>query len=167
MKIRAKALVIPIAAFALSGCEAVAVANVIGSILAPTPAKFAPAQNGPFRARTASEDMSPVLNEVADAKVTTACKKNLKKLAEAGADVLEGQLPEKGRLARESEAQPVAATTGEASSPEAGNCMRKWLCLPAQDYPLLTTFCPGLDVVEHKTMKDAPARNSEWTWDWN
>ncbi len=167
MKIRAKALVIPIAAFALSGCEAVAVANVIGSILAPTPAKFAPAQNGPFRARTASDDMSPVLNEVADAKVTTACKKNLKKLAEAGADTLASQLPKEDGPVREDKAEPVAVTTGETSSPEAGSCMRKWLCLPAQDYPLLTTFCPGLDVVEHKTTKDAPARNSEWTWDWN
>ena len=158
---------IPLAAIALSGCEAVAVANVIGNILSPAPAKFAPAQNGPFRARTASEDMSPVLNEVTDAKTTSACRKNLKKLAEAGEDTLASQLPAEDGSARQGEAQPVADTAEGGSTSETGPCIRKWVCLPAQDYPLLTTFCPGLDVVEHETTKDARTRNSEWTWDWN
>ena len=167
MKTQAKILVIPLAAIALSGCEAVAVANVIGSILSPAPVKFAPAQNGPFRARTAGEDMSPVLNEVTDAKTTSACRKNLKKLAEAGEDTLASQLPTDERSAREDEAQPVANTADASSPSETGACMRKWVCLPAQDYPLLTTFCPGLDVVEHETAKEARVRNSEWTWDWN
>ena len=160
-------MVVPIAMFALSGCEAVAVANVIGNILTPAPAKFAPAQNGPFRARTASEDMSPVLDKVADAKVTSACKKNLKKLADAGADTLTSQLPKEDGSARGGEAEPVADAAGGSASTEPGNCMRKWVCLPAQDYPLLTTFCPGLEVVEQSTTKEARARNSEWTWDWN
>ena len=142
------------------------VANLVSGLLAPTPTHFAPTQNGPFRARTATEDMSPVLNEVVDAKTTDECKKNLKKLAEAGADTLAGQLDTEDPVQEPDEETAVEAED-RTSAPETGRCIRKWVCLPAQDYPLLTTFCPGQDVVERETATEAPVRTNEWAWDWN
>lgn len=166
MKIRATVLALPITALALGGCEVAMVANLVSSVLAPTSPRFAPAQSGPFRERTATEDLSPALNEVTGAEITEKCQKNLKKVL--GGDENPG---------------PAVETSGEGAAlvpdaaamdgddwnvaSETGACTRKWVCLPALDNPIFTTFCPSPDVVEREMPAENRPRNSEWTWDWN
>ena len=141
------------------------VANLVSGLLAPTPTHFAPAQSGPFRERTATEDLSPVLNEVTGAEITEKCQENLKKVTAGAEDSVAAETGDNGAVPLPDE---ETTDSGEGMAPpETGACARKWVCLPALDNPLLTTFCPSPDVVDRETPNEPRPRNSEWTWDWN
>jgi len=68
---------------------------------------------------------------------------------------------------REAAAEVAVDADDGVSRARSGGCMRKWVCLPAQDQPLLTTFCPeGQAAVERETPVRTQTRNNEWAWDW-
>lgn len=156
-------------ALLVGGCEAVMVANLVGNLLMPASPRFAQTQSGPFRERTATDEISPVLHEATGADITDKCKENLQKVQPtAGAEPDEGDPSEPAAMRPIKQAALEGDAEAEAAELQPSGCTRRWVCLPAQDYPLLATFCPHADVVEADHEEASPiAGRGEWDWDWD